>query len=228
MLLGCASTPPPNVKTPSPGSRVWVTVDISSGAASADVDTLRAHVLALPDVEGVDFLAGRALGAAEGPTFPGMLLIKLSDPRQAKGVVDLILRDPSLAAVVDDPADPSSSVRDLSAGWAIQVFLKDSAKAGDVAALRDAVALMPNVIQVTYVSKETALERFKEQTKNSPALVEQLRGNPLPASFEVTLDDPRQTQAVVDLILKDPHLRKVVNNPSDPLANDIRYPAPLF
>jgi cell division transport system permease protein len=79
------------------------------------------------------------------------------------------------------------------------------------------------VKSITYVTKAQALERFKARTTNSPQLVEQLRGNPLPASIEVALTDPRQVQSVVNAIVKDPTLAKVIKNPTDPTASDIRY-----
>jgi cell division transport system permease protein len=62
------------------------------------------------------------------------------------------------------------------------------------------------------VSKASALQRFKERTKNSPQLVEQLRGNPLPASLEVQLKDPRQVAAVVTTIKGNATLPKVVKD----------------
>jgi cell division transport system permease protein len=105
----------------------------------------------------------------------------------------------------------------------VQVFLKDGALPTDVETLQADIQKMPNVKSITYVTKAQALERFKARTKNSPQLVEQLRGNPLPASIEVALVDPRQVQTVVNGIVKDPTLAKVIKNPSDPTASDIRY-----
>ncbi|HEY5113234.1 MAG TPA: permease-like cell division protein FtsX, partial [Coriobacteriia bacterium] len=83
----------------------------------------------------------------------------------------------------------------------IQVFIKDGVDPADLTTMQTDIQAMPNVAKITYVTKEEALARFKEQTKNSPALVEQLRGNPLPASIEVALIDTRQVQSVVDLIV---------------------------
>lgn len=114
-------------------------------------------------------------------------------------------------------------VSSFEAKVSIQVFLKDGAAPTDVEALQAAIQKMPNVKSITYVTKAQALERFKQRTKNSPQLVEQLRGNPLPASIEVALVDPRQVQAVVDGIVKDPSLAKVIKNPGNPTASDIRY-----
>lgn len=105
----------------------------------------------------------------------------------------------------------------------VQVFLKDGALPADVEALQADIQKMPNVKSITYVTKAQALERFKERTKNSPQLVEQLRGNPLPASIEVALVKPREVQGVVDRIVADPNLAKVVKTPDDPLKSDIRY-----
>jgi cell division transport system permease protein len=114
-------------------------------------------------------------------------------------------------------------VTSFEAKVSVQVFVKDAALPADVTALQTSIQKMPNVKGITYITKEKALERFKERTKNSPQLVEQLRGNPLPASIEVALVDPREVQSVVDAIVKDPLLGKVVKNPTDPTASDIRY-----
>jgi cell division transport system permease protein len=76
---------------------------------------------------------------------------------------------------------------------------------------------------VVYVSKAEALQKFKDRTKNVPQLVEQLRGNPLPASLEVSLVDPRQVREVVKTIEADPNLAKVIKNPANPEADDIKY-----
>ena len=105
----------------------------------------------------------------------------------------------------------------------VQVFLKDGAAPADVDAVQGDILKMANVKGVTYVSKDEALKRFTERTKSTPQLVQQLRGNPLPASLEVALTDPRQVQGVVDLVVKDPNLAKVVKNPTDPLKEDIKY-----
>lgn len=114
-------------------------------------------------------------------------------------------------------------VSSFEAKVSVQVFLKDDAVPADVTALQADIQKMANVKSISYVTKDQALARFKERTKNSPQLVEQLRGNPLPASVEIALVDPRQVQSVVNLIVKDPNTAKVVKNPTDPLASDIRY-----
>jgi cell division transport system permease protein len=48
---------------------------------------------------------------------------------------------------------------------------------------------------VRYISKEQALERFKKQNEGSDILKE-IQGNPLPASFEITLNNPEKIDRV--------------------------------
>jgi cell division transport system permease protein len=105
----------------------------------------------------------------------------------------------------------------------ISVFLKDGAAPADVQALQQNLVGDKRVKGVDYVSKAQALQKFKDRTKNVPQLVEQLRGNPLPASLEVSLVDPRQVREVVKTIEANPVLAKVIKNPANPEADDIKY-----
>ncbi len=124
----------------------------------------------------------------------------------------------------------SSVVNEMASSFeskvTVSVFLKDDAVDTDVTALKAAIQGMPNVKSISYVTKDQALAIFKDRTKNSPQLVENLRNNPLPASIEVALVDPRQVQGVVDLIVKNPLTAKVVKTPATlgTAANsDIKY-----
>jgi cell division transport system permease protein len=124
----------------------------------------------------------------------------------------------------------SSVINEMASSFeskvSVQVFLKDDAVDADVKALQAAIQKMPNVKSISYVTKDEALAIFKERTKNTPQLVEQLRNNPLPASIEVALVDPRQVQGVVDRIVKDPLTAKVVKTPQNlgtAKDTDIKY-----
>lgn len=105
----------------------------------------------------------------------------------------------------------------------VNIFLKDGAAAADVETLQADIRKDERVEGVTYVSKEEALARFKERTKNTPQLVDQLRGNPLPASLEVKLKDPRGVKEVVATIKAMPALAKTIGNPANPEQDDIKY-----
>lgn len=78
----------------------------------------------------------------------------------------------------------------------IKVFLKDSVDPNSVQKLQDEIYSWSEVEVVRYVSKEEALERFKQQFKDQPDLIKNLPGNPLPASFEIRLKDPQLVDKV--------------------------------
>jgi cell division transport system permease protein len=99
----------------------------------------------------------------------------------------------------------------------IQVFLKDGYDPADLEALQnDLVADTTRITSVTYVSKEEALERFREQTAESPEIVENLPGNPLPASLEIDLAEASYVYDVVEGIKAHPSLPNLIANPDDP------------
>ena len=98
----------------------------------------------------------------------------------------------------------------------IQVFLKDGAATTDVNSLQQSLLSDPAVAGVEYTSKEKALETFKQDMKQSPEIIQQLEGNPLPASLDVTLKHPQEVQATVDKIKVNPLFLKVADRPDAP------------
>jgi len=116
----------------------------------------------------------------------------------------------------------NSIVKSVEQKVTIQVFLKDGAAPADVDALQTMVSSDPLTKNVTYVTKEQALQRFKQQMKDSPQVVDQLEYNPLPASLDVDLKDPRTVQQMVDKIKASPAFPKVADKPDNP-TQSLRY-----
>ncbi len=104
----------------------------------------------------------------------------------------------------------------------IQIFLKDDAATEDVQALQSQLLGDELVAGVEYVSKEMALERFREDMSSSPEILDTLNDNPLPASLDVTLTDPRTVQEMVDRIKANEIFPKVADRPDDP-EESLRY-----
>lgn len=98
----------------------------------------------------------------------------------------------------------------------IQVFLKDGAATADVNALQEQLLGDALVQGVDYTSKDEALAKFREEMKGSPEIIEQLEGNPLPASLDVTLKDPRTVEEMVSKIKKNELFLQVADRPDDP------------
>jgi cell division transport system permease protein len=80
----------------------------------------------------------------------------------------------------------------------ITVYLKTDPDptADEVAAMQEQIMSWPEVKNSTYVTKEQALERLKEDYADSPEIFESLTRNPLMASFEISLVDPQTVDIV--------------------------------
>jgi cell division transport system permease protein len=97
-------------------------------------------------------------------------------------------------AYVEEKVEIVADLRDVPGSEAALVVLAQ--------ALAVEVAAMPEVSDVRYVSKDQALARFQARLRERGQvdLTGYLDRNPLPASLEVSLVDPRDYQAVVDLL----------------------------
>jgi cell division transport system permease protein len=77
----------------------------------------------------------------------------------------------------------------------LAVYLKDNSTEEFRDYLENEIKSWEEVSQVKYVSKEQALEKFKEENEGSEILKE-IQGNPLPASFEIKLNNPEKIDQV--------------------------------
>ncbi|MDR3052521.1 MAG: permease-like cell division protein FtsX [Coriobacteriales bacterium] len=102
----------------------------------------------------------------------------------------------------------------------ITVFVADGAEQGNIDLLISYTQSLPDVSEVTFTTKEQAIEKFKETS--DAGIVEQLDGNPLPASIEVQLADPEQVENVVAAITSHEVYLQVIHQPDNP-ATSIRY-----
>jgi cell division transport system permease protein len=97
-------------------------------------------------------------------------------------------------AYVEEKVEVVADLRDVPGSEAVLVV--------QAQALAAEVAAMPEVREVRYVSKDEALARFQARLRERGQvdLTGYLDRNPLPASLEVSLVDPRDYQAVVDVL----------------------------
>jgi cell division transport system permease protein len=110
----------------------------------------------------------------------------------------------------------SDIVESIEDKVSIQIFLKDGAATEDVEVLQAWLLADEMVDTVNYVSKEEALERFRDEMAGSPELVENIRENPLPASLDVTLTDPRTVEDMVTKIKANETFLKICDRPDAP------------
>lgn len=77
----------------------------------------------------------------------------------------------------------------------LAVYLQDGISAELRDYIEEKILSWEETGSVKYVSKEQALERFREQNEGSEILKE-IEGNPLPASFEIALKSPEKIDQV--------------------------------
>ena len=89
-------------------------------------------------------------------------------------------------------------IRNVGQDVAITAFFPDNVSQEQIDQARHSVEGYPEVSQVTYVSKEEALSRFKEMMADQPDVFEGIGSDVLPASLEIQLNDSRDSTAVAD------------------------------
>lgn len=92
----------------------------------------------------------------------------------------------------------------------ITAFLKDDTTTTQVEGIKTNVQKIPSVTKVKYVSKEEALEIYKERNKNEPALLDFVPADILPASVEVSGNKITDFDDIANSLKSEPQVSKVV------------------
>ncbi|MBE6470487.1 MAG: permease-like cell division protein FtsX [Coriobacteriaceae bacterium] len=105
----------------------------------------------------------------------------------------------------------------------ITAYVGDDADQKDIEAFESWVSGIDGVAKVSFTSKEDALEKFRNSMASSPEIIEQLDGqNPLPASFDIELEDPQQVQDIAGQIQGNDKFQAICDNPEDP-SDSLKY-----
>jgi len=78
----------------------------------------------------------------------------------------------------------------------VTAFFKNEAKLSDITSLQNSLKANDKVASVKFVSQQDALKIYKEQNKNNPMLTEMVTSSILPASFEVSVSDPKVLEQI--------------------------------
>jgi len=85
----------------------------------------------------------------------------------------------------------------------ISTYFTQEATEEDILQVQQQLLNFPEVTRVEYVSKEKALEQFKEAHKDDPVVLESLEAlgqNPLLASLNITARDPMEYQRIAEYL----------------------------
>jgi len=91
--------------------------------------------------------------------------------------------------------DIQSIINSIRGQVELAVYLQDNVTPELKDYIEEEILSWEETENIVSVSKEQALERFKEQNEGSDILKE-IQGNPLPASFEIALNDPEKVELV--------------------------------
>ena len=141
--------------------------------------------------------AWRAVSSARRATFSSTLIITLS--LTILGFLGLV------ALALEHEA------REARHWITVEIFLSDSATTADLQLTRAALIRMPEVLDAHLVTRQEAVERFREFF--DPSLLNALETNPLPRSFLLTLTDegksPSALTRLVERLRQMPHVDAV-------------------
>lgn len=97
-------------------------------------------------------------------------------------------------------------------------FFKDNTTDADINAIKNALNQTGRVTGMKYISKEEALQIYKDRNKNNPQLLELVTANILPSSLEISTVAPGDLKPIAEVIKKEPVVEEVVF-PEDVVAS---------
>ncbi len=98
----------------------------------------------------------------------------------------------------------SNTVVNITNRIDVSVFLRDDVQDAQKDKLLKELKSLPNVKQTTYLSKADALERFKTQNANNPALLSAVSqtDNPVPATIQIKPHDLNKVQDIKNFLTR--------------------------
>lgn len=89
-------------------------------------------------------------------------------------------------------------------------FFKEGTTDQDVLAIENALHQETRVTKTKFVSKEDALQIYREKNKNDPTLLELVTANILPASLEISTQSPQDLQPIAEILKIEPVVSEVI------------------
>jgi cell division transport system permease protein len=97
-------------------------------------------------------------------------------------------------------------------------FFKDGTTDNDIKVIENELFQTGKITEFKYVSKEDALEIYRDRNKNNPLLLELVTANILPASLEISTYRPEDLKDIAEVVKKEPVVEEVVF-PEDVVAS---------
>ena len=107
-------------------------------------------------------------------------------------------------------AGSQESLRYFESKPQVIIFFKEGTTSQDVSAIENALKQEGRVTSTKFVSKEDALEIYRERNKNDPMLLELVTASILPASLEISTQSPQDLAPVAEILKKEPVVSDVI------------------
>lgn len=89
-------------------------------------------------------------------------------------------------------------------------FFKEGTTETDVSAIANALQQESRVTKTKFVSKDEALQIYRDRNKSDPTLLELVTANILPASLEISTQTPEDLQPVAEILKREPVVSDVI------------------
>lgn len=89
-------------------------------------------------------------------------------------------------------------------------FFKEGTTEKDISTIENALRQESRVTKIKYVSKEDALQIYRDKNKSDPALLELVTANILPASLEISTQSPQDLAPIAEILKKEPVVSEVI------------------
>lgn len=89
-------------------------------------------------------------------------------------------------------------------------FFKDNTTDNDIKAIENALDQTGKITNFKYVSKDEALQIYRDRNKDNPTLLELVTANILPASLEISTKTPEDLKSIASIVKREPVVEEVV------------------
>lgn len=107
-------------------------------------------------------------------------------------------------------AGSQSALRYFESRPQVIAFFKEGTTNEDISLIEGALKQETRVTQTKYISKEDALQIYKDRNQADPALLELVTANILPASLEISTQSPEDLQPIAEILKKEPVVSEVM------------------
>lgn len=123
----------------------------------------------------------------------------------------------SLLTFVLLAAGSQTALRHFESKPQVIAFFKEGTTDQDIQAIETALKQEDRVTNTKFISKEEALQVYREKNKNDPALLELVTANILPASLEISTRTPEDLSPIAEILKREPVVSDVIV-PEDVIA----------